>query len=309
MSSYKYQPYSVETEREIYQKWLKKCEEESMLNRQKNEQNIFRKIQSDRDLLNRLGNIPPVESDKISSPEYMPRQIPVSHSASTIPLYENKYTHYTLDGFPRKNFKEFYVPPQQMNGYGISRGSTDVTNSEIYDKINNLTYDEYKEKQKEFLNFNQHTINDNMRYKDYLFNEKRRINEERLKEIQRLRELEYQERLFQNEKKKVYKELLDDQLKVKIPSKLGQEYYNPNLKDRAIRFINPQLYLTTPENSFMNRNRLVEINPYSLKKTELGTTTLEHNPILNPVFNYKYNKYLFPQTESSLQRVGYEVAK
>ena len=25
--------------------------------------------------------------------------------------------------------------------------------------------------------------------------------------------------------------------------------------------------------------------------------------------NYKYNKYLFPQTESSLQRVGYEVAK
>lgn len=309
MSSYKYQPYSLETEREIYQKWLKKCEEESMLNRQKNEENIFRKIQSDRDLLNRLGNIPPVESDKIASPEYMPRKIPVSHSASSIPFYENKYTHYTLDGFPRKNFKEFYLSPQQMNGYGISRGSTDVTNSEIYDKINNLTYDEYKEKQKEFLNFNQHTINDNMRYKDFLFNEKRRINEERLKEIQRLRELEYQERLFQNEKKKVYKELLDDQLKVKIPSKLGQEYYNPNLKDRAIRFTNPQLYLTTPENSFMNRNKLVEINPYSLKKTELGSTTLEHNPILNPVFNYKYNKYLFPQTESSFQRVGYEVAK
>ena len=191
----------------------------------------------------------------------------------------------------------------------ISRGSTDVTNSSVYDKVNNLSYDEYKEKQKEFLNFNQNTINDNQRYKDYVLNEKKRINEERLKEMQRLKEIEYQERLFENEKKKIYKNLLDDQLKVKIPSKLGQEYYSPQLKDSAVRFSNPQLYLTTPENSFMNRNKLVEINPYSLKQFELGNTSLEHNPTLNPVFNYKYNKYLFPQTESSLQRVGYEITK
>ena len=111
-----------------------------------------------------------------------------------------------------------------------------MTNSSVYDKVNNLSYDEYKEKQKEFLNFNQHTINDNQRYKDYVLNEKKRINEERIKEMQRLKELEYQERLFENEKKKIYKNLLDDQLKVKIPSKLGQEYYNPQIKDSAVRF-------------------------------------------------------------------------
>ena len=35
------------------------------------------------------------------------------------------------------------------------------------------------------------------------------------------------------------------------------------------KFNNPSLYLTTPENSFMNRNKLVEINPYSMKKMEL----------------------------------------
>ena len=309
MSTYNYHPYSEETEREIYQKWLKKCQEESIMNRQQKEQNIFRKIQSDRDLLYRLGNIPPVETNKLASPEYMPRQLPVSKSVGIFPSSEDKYTHYTIDGFPRRNFKEFYVQPNKMNGYGISRGSTDVTNSSVYDKVNNLSYDEYKEKQKEFLNFNQHTINDNQRYKDYVLNEKKRINEERIKEMQRLKELEYQERLFENEKKKIYKNLLDDQLKVKIPSKLGQEYYNPQIKDSAVRFCNPQLYLTTPENSFMNRNKLVEINPYSLKQSELGNTSLEHNPILNPVFNYKYNKYLFPQTESSLQRVGYEIAK
>ena len=44
----------------------------------------------------------------------------------------------------------------------------------------------------------------------------------------------------------------------------------------------------------MNRNKLVEINPYSMKQGELGESSLSHNPILNPVFNYKYNKYLFP---------------
>ena len=60
MSTYNYHPYSEETEREIYQKWLKKCQEESEMNRQQKEQNIFRKIQSDRDLLYRLGNIPTV---------------------------------------------------------------------------------------------------------------------------------------------------------------------------------------------------------------------------------------------------------
>ena len=60
---------------------------------------------------------------------------------------------------------------------------------------------------------------------------------------------------------------------------------------------------------YLGGNKLDEINPYSLKQSELGNTSLEHNPILNPVFNYKYNKYLFPQTESSLQRVGYEIAK
>lgn len=61
----------------------------------------------------------------------------------------------------------------------------------------------------------------------------------------------------------------------------------------------------------MNRNKLVEINPYSMKKMELGDSNLPHNTILNPVFNYKYNKYLFPK-EDRLNRfhdVGQNVVK
>ena len=61
----------------------------------------------------------------------------------------------------------------------------------------------------------------------------------------------------------------------------------------------------------MNRNKLVEINPYSMKKTELGDSDLHHNPILNPVFNYKYNKYLFPRENSfnRFQDAGQNVFK
>ena len=32
-----------------------------------------------------------------------------------------------------------------------------------------------------------------------------------------------------------------------------------------------------------------------MKNIELVNSNLPHNTILNPVFNYKYNKYLFPK--------------
>lgn len=68
----------------------------------------LQKKKSDRDLLYRLGNIPPVETDKLASPEYMPKKLPVSKSVGIFPTSEDKYTHYTIDGFPRRNFKRFY---------------------------------------------------------------------------------------------------------------------------------------------------------------------------------------------------------
>ena len=219
---------------------------------------------------------------------------------------ENEYELYTLDGFPRKNFLKFYE-----NGYGISRGSSDITNLDKYDKINNETYDEYRAKQQEILNYNISKANDNIRYKDYILTEKKKMGEERLKENERIKALEMEERLYEDEKKKVYKNLLDNQVKVKIPSKIGSLYYSHDFTDSAVKFKEPALYLTTPQNNFMNRNKLVEINPYSMKKMELGNSELPHNTILNPVFNYKYNKYLFPKQDrfSRFHDVGQNVVK
>ena len=308
---------SPEFEREIYEKWLKKCQEDASYNRKASEQNNFERIKFGREVLNRVGQVPNPEYAKLYTP-YM--QGEDGKNFSTISAYEqninqrrnneNEYDMYTLDGYPRHNYAKFY---QNNNGYGVRRGSTDITNLAKFEKINNGTYDEYKAKQQEILNFNVNKANDNLRYKDYILGEKKRMGEERMKENERIRALQEEERLYEEEKKRVYKTLLDNQVKVKIPSKIGSLFYSENFKDNVVKFNNPSLYLTTPENSFMNRNKLVEINPYSLKKSELGGSNLEHNPIINPVFNYKYNKYLFPRVNSStsltFRNIGEKVFK
>jgi len=301
---------SPEFEREIYEKWLKKCKEDANYSRQASEQNNFDRIKFEREVLNRVGNIPDPEKTKLYTP-YMQPNSEGRNNYYTSPQskkreLENEYDLYTLDGFPRHNYAQFYD-----NGYGIKRGGSDITNLLKYERMNNGTYDEYKAKQQEFLNFNVNKANDNIRYKDYILSEKKKMGEERLKENERIRQLELEERLYEDEKKRVYKNLLDNQVKVKIPSKIGGLYYSHDFKDNAIKFKNPSLYLTTPQNNFINRNKLVEINPYSMKKMELGDSDLNHNTILNPVFNYKYNKYLFPRENSlsRLQDVGQNVIK
>ena len=292
---------SPEYEREIYEKWLKKCQEDANYSRQASEQNNFERIKFGREVLNRVGQIPDPEKTKLYTP-YMAYNTEKNnyHNLSNNKSKslnknmkietENEYELYTIDGFPRKNFLKFY-----QNGYGISRGGTDITNLEKYDKLNNETYDEYRAKQQEILSYNINKANDNIRYKDYILTEKKKMGEERVKETERIKALEMEERMYEEEKKKVYKNLLDNQVKVKIPSKIGSLYYSHDFTDTAVKFKEPALYLTTPQNNFMNRNKLVEINPYSMKKMELGNSELPHNTILNPVFNYKYNKYLFPK--------------
>jgi hypothetical protein len=301
---------SPEFEREIYEKWLKKCKEDANYSRQASEQNNFDRIKFEREVLNRVGNIPDPEKTKLYTPYMQPNSDGKNNyynsPQSRKREFENEYDLYTLDGFPRHNYAQFYE-----NGYGIKRGGSDITNLLKYERMNNGTYDEYKAKQQEFLNFNVNKANDNIRYKDYILNEKKKMGEERLKENERIRQLELEERLYEDEKKRVYKNLLDNQVKVKIPSKIGGLYYSNDFKDSAVKFKNPSLYLTTPQNNFINRNKLVEINPYSMKKMELGDSDLNHNTILNPVFNYKYNKYLFPKENSfsRLQDVGQNVIK
>jgi hypothetical protein len=165
---------SPEYEREIYEKWLKKCQEDANYSRQASEQNNFERIKFGREVLNRVGQIPDPEKTKLYTP-YMAYNTEKNnfHNLSNNKSKslnknmkletENEYELYTIDGFPRKNFLKFYE-----NGYGISRGGTDITNLEKFDKLNNETYDEYRAKQQEILSYNINKANDNIRYKDYI---------------------------------------------------------------------------------------------------------------------------------------------
>ena len=206
---------SPEHEREIYEKWLKKCQEDASYSRQASEQNNFERIKFGREVLNRIGQVPDPEKTKLYTP-YMQynteknnlnnlsnNKSPNSRKNMKLET-ENEYELYTLDGFPRKNFLKFYE-----NGYGISRGGTDITNLEKFDKLNNDTYDEYRAKQQEILSYNINKANDNIRYKDYILTEKKKMGEERVKENERIKALEMEERMYEEEKKKVYKNLLD----------------------------------------------------------------------------------------------------
>ena len=128
-------------------------------------------------------------------------------------------------------------------------------------------------------------------------NKQRALQEEkRIKENERLSQLKQEEKYYENEKKKLYKNFLDMQVNEQIPIKLSKENYYQNDKNNTQNtFHNSNLYDTIPQYSTINKSRFVEVNPYSLKNYDLGKSNLENNPILNPMFNYGYNKYLFGQ--------------
>ena len=129
-------------------------------------------------------------------------------------------------------------------------------------------------------------------------NKQRVLQEEkRIEESQRLSQLEKQEKFFENERKKLYKDYLDRQVHQQIPIKLSMENYDENnIINSQTSFKNMQLYDTVPHYSTINKSKFVEVNPYCSKNYDLGRSNLENNPILNPMFNYNYNKYLFDKS-------------
>ena len=173
-------------------------------------------------------------------------------------------------------------------------------NDNSYNNINNLnnyynnSYNKYKNLYREYNDYNKLLAESNIKKKE-LLNKQRVLQEEkRVEENQRLSQLEKQEKFFENEKKKLYKDYLDRQVHEQIPIKLSMENYDENnVKNSQTTFKNMKLYDNVPHYSTINKSKFVEVNPYCSKNYDLGKSNLESNPILNPIFNYNYNKYLF----------------
>ena len=223
--------------------------------------------------------------------------------------------------------------------YCIKKEPTDITDDTIFDRYNNRNYKEYLDLHKEYCDYNKVVM-------DQVNNERKKIQLNRIlqeedrnvKKRNYYDKMEFQAKMHQTERKKVYRDMLDEQRRSFVTNKL----YNENFDIESAN-INPQYYkevelsngiqsmrfdnmnngngslssrMRSPDKSFLSRNRFVEVNPYHKKDHYLGETSMGYNTILHPRIDYKYNKYMFPSKNngnnqrnvSPFQSVGYSVA-
>lgn len=207
----------------------------------------------------------------------------------------NKETNSTVAENREMNFQ---------NKLGRNRLNSADDNNANYTNINNnnknineylRNYGAYKDVFRQYDNYNKLLAEQNLRHKDYM-NKQRTIEElKRIEEREKIYNYEKQEKTYENEKKKEYKEYLDRQIKEQFPIKLWKENYNERnfINDNNL-FKNRNLYTSAPNFSLIKKSNFVEVNPYNAKRYDLGNSNLRYNTILNPMFNYNYNKYLFP---------------
>ena len=207
----------------------------------------------------------------------------------------NKETNSTVAENREMNFQ---------NKLGRNRLNSADDNNANYTNANNnnknineylRNYGAYKDVFRQYDNYNKLLAEQNLRHKDYM-NKQRTIEElKRIEEREKIYNYERQEKTYENEKKKEYKEYLDRQIKEQFPIKLWKENYNERnfINDNNL-FKNRNLYTSAPNFSLIKKSNFVEVNPYNAKRYDLGNSNLRYNTILNPMFNYNYNKYLFP---------------
>ena len=241
----------------------------------------------------------------------------------------DNYCRYQLSPPPPKhNFhkEQGFISPlvgrRQYISDVLGKPKTDVSDRFISDKYSNPEYFDYVKKNKEYKDFNENLIYEKGKSKtiNYYDTIKQEREEYDKKTNFGMREKENKEK--EEAMKKEYKSILDDQRKNKIISKLANE----NLTVNDVN-IYPQYYkkmeteldkrtqryytVNVPGETFLNKNHYVEVNPYCKKQYNLGNSFLQHNPIINPVINYKYNRYMFPNDHceySPFQNVGSSIS-
>ena len=188
--------------------------------------------------------------------------------------------------------KEFNLGRNRLNSADNYINNINNKNN-INDYLRN--YGAYKDVFKQYDNYNKILAEQNLRNKDYM-NKQRTIEElKRIEEREKIYNYEQQEKSYENERKKEYKEYLDRQIKEQLPIKLWKENYNERNFVNNNLFKDKNLYSSAPYFSTIKKNNsLIDVNPYNAKRYDLGNSNLRYNTILNPMFNYNYNKYLFP---------------
>lgn len=149
--------------------------------------------------------------------------------------------------------------------------------------------------------FNRRVAEMRLQEKENIKNDHTMINE-RLRDLDRLKEFESKIKSDKFEHQKMYKDYLDHQRGYNINSRtipddepklnpmIMPAYYYPNLpipnSKKAVDSIN------------WVKNNHTETLSNGVKASYLGESTLRHNPILQPMNNFEYNKYLNQQRKA-----------
>ena len=78
--------------------------------------------------------------------------------------------------------------------------------------------------------------------------------------------------------------------------RMNEDYYKYRLEQKRVLDYNHEQMENKFQNKFKKEPDINPYNPIDNKPFELGKTDLLHNPILNPVNDYSYNKYLEKST-------------
>ena len=262
------------------------------------------------------------EKDRKLYQEYQkPNPIPyldMSNNEQNLFIIKNKILkninkiedHYKIyQNYQKKNnsinlYKQIISKPKGNNNYnnmkrvyGIKKTISDITNDEIFDKNQkNQEYKDYISMNKNYDEYNEKLMEQKNILKENKINKNLLLEEQKNKQSEKYyKQLDYDEKLFEKEKKMCYKKLLDEQIDNEI-MRLKNNQYKEIYPYKYIPFNNQN---NIPSYILLNRKKSIDINPYNLRKYDIGNTNLKYNTILNPKIQFKFNKYIFPKIKKN----------
>ncbi len=110
-----------------------------------------------------------------------------------------------------------------------------------------------------------------MRNKEEMLLDKMKINEERLRELEKWNLLNLEEKVFKIERQKIYKDLLDDQIKDKVPYNIikgpfqdnkYKDFYSPQIAEKKVfpSTLNPY-EIPVDDHSYLYKNNIINVSP------------------------------------------------
>ena len=226
--------------------------------------------------------------------------INLQNNKSVPNLNSNINLNSNLPKQPKYTNNSIYVGVSDKKGQSLlyeggRREGTDVTNNAYFDHYYNITYPSYKEINKQYEDYNKSLVAQNQAFKNEMILRRKEQEEIRRLERERLSKMQQLQKMYDDDLKRQYRQYLDQQVVQQLPRKLMDEGYTKEaLTENTNMFQNEYLYVNAPDYNLINKSKFVEVNPYNPKKYDLGETILQNNTILNPAFNYRYNKYIVP---------------